>query len=179
VEDWTGNLYCRIALKWNYKKHHVDLAMPACVMKQLTKYSHVAPLKPQHCLYSPNPIKYGKDNQLPSPLDKSPCLDKAQKKCVQQIVGSFLYYAQAVGPTVIMALSEIALQQTASTENTMKHKNQFRDYMWSHQYAIIRYCACDMILNIHSDAFYLSLYQKLIAVLVVTSSLAVSHMMET
>jgi hypothetical protein len=29
VEDWTGNIYCRITLKWNYKKHHVDLAMPA------------------------------------------------------------------------------------------------------------------------------------------------------
>jgi hypothetical protein len=77
MEDWTGGLYCRITLKWNYKKHHVDLAMPAYVMKQLTNYSHGAPLKPQHCPYSPNPNKYGKDNQLPSPLDKSPCQDKA------------------------------------------------------------------------------------------------------
>ncbi len=87
-------------MKWNYKKHHVDLAMPAYVMKQLTKYSHIALLKPQHCLYLPNPIKYGKDNQSPSPLDTSPHLDKAKKKRVQQIVGSFLYYAQAVDPTV-------------------------------------------------------------------------------
>ncbi len=108
VEDWTGNLYCGIKLKWNYKKHHVDLAMPSHVMKQLTKYSHFAPLKPQHCLHSPNPIKYGKNNQSPSPLDKSPCLDKAQKKQVQQIVGSFLYYARAVDPTILMALLEIA-----------------------------------------------------------------------
>jgi hypothetical protein len=93
VEDWKGNLYCRITLKWNYKKHHVYLAMPAYVMKQLTKYSHIAPLKPQYCLYLPNPIKYGKDNQLPSPLYESPWLYKAKKKRVQQIVGSFLYYA--------------------------------------------------------------------------------------
>jgi hypothetical protein len=83
VEDWTGDLYCRITLKWNYEKHHVDLAMPAYVKKQLTKYSHVAPLKPQHCLYAPNPIKYGKDNQAPSPLEKSPHLNKAQKKSIQ------------------------------------------------------------------------------------------------
>jgi hypothetical protein len=54
--------------------------MPAYVKKQLTKYSHVAPLKPQHCPYVPNPIKYGKDNQAPSPLDKSPRLNEAQKK---------------------------------------------------------------------------------------------------
>ncbi len=86
VEDRTGNLYCGITLKWNYEKHHVYLAMPAYVMKQLTKYSHVAPLKPQHCPYVPNPIKYGKDNQSPSPLDESPCLNEAQKKCIQQML---------------------------------------------------------------------------------------------
>ncbi len=97
--------------------------MPAYVMKQLTKYSHVAPLKPQHCPYVPNHIKYGKDNQLPSPLDKSPCLNKAQKKCIHQIVGSFLYYAQAVDPTILMALSEIASQQVAPTENMIKCVN--------------------------------------------------------
>jgi hypothetical protein len=122
----------------------------------MTKYGHVAPLKPQHCPYSPNPIKYGKDNQAPSPLDDSPLLDAAGKKRVQQIVGSFLYYARAVDPTIIMALSEISSQQSAPTENTMKRVNQFLDYMWTHPDAKIRYRASDMILNVHSDASYLS-----------------------
>ena len=125
-------------------------------MKQMTKYGHVAPLKPQHCPYSPNPIKYGKDNQAPPPLDDSPLLDAAGKKRVQQIVGSFLYYARAVDPTILMALSEISSQQSAPTENTMKWVNQFLDYMWTHPDAIIRYRASDMILNVHSDASYLS-----------------------
>jgi hypothetical protein len=123
VEDLDGDLYCGIALKWNYAKHHVDLAMVKYVMKQLTKYGHVAPLKPQHCPYLSNPIKYGKDNQAPSPLDDSPLLDEAGKKRIQQIVSSFLYYAQAVDPTISMALSEISSQQVAPTENTMKHVN--------------------------------------------------------
>ncbi len=104
----------------------------------------------------PNPIKYGKDNQAHSPLDESPCQNEAQKKLIQQIVGSFLYYAQAVDPTILMALSEIALQQATPTENTMELVNQFLDYMWTHQDAIIRYHASDMILNVHSDASYLS-----------------------
>ena len=125
-------------------------------MKQMTKYGHVAPLKPQHCPYSPNPIKYGKDNQAPSLLDDSPLLDAAGKKRVQQIVGSFLYYARAVDPTILMALSEISSQQSAPTENTMKRVNQFLDYMWTHPDAIIRYRASDMILNVHSNASYLS-----------------------
>jgi hypothetical protein len=63
------------------------------IMKQLTKYGLVAPLKPQHCSYAPNLINYGKDNQSLSPLDNSLLLDKAGKKCTQQTAGSFLYYA--------------------------------------------------------------------------------------
>ncbi len=55
-----------------------------------------------------------------------------------------------------MALLEIALQQAAPTENTMEHVNHFLDYMWTHPDAIIGYCASDMILNVHSDASYLS-----------------------
>ena len=86
VEDLEGDLYCGIALKWNCAKHHVDLTMVKHVMKQLTKHGHVVPLKPQHCPYSPNPIKYGKDNQAPSPLDDSSLLDESGKKQVQQIM---------------------------------------------------------------------------------------------
>jgi hypothetical protein len=71
-----------------------------------------------------------------------------------------------------MALSEIALQQAAPTENTIKRVNQFLDYMWTHPDVIIWCRASDMILNVQSDA-------SLTAVLVVTSSLAVSHKMET
>jgi hypothetical protein len=55
-----------------------------------------------------------------------------------------------------MALSEISSQQSAPTENTMKQVNQFLDYMWTYPDAIILYRASDMILNVHSDALYLS-----------------------
>ena len=88
--------------------------------------------------------------------DDSPRLDKAGKKRVQQIVGSFLYYAQAVDPTILMMLSEISSQQTALTENSMKRINHFLDYMWTHPDAVIRYRASDMIRNVNSDACYLS-----------------------
>jgi hypothetical protein len=55
-----------------------------------------------------------------------------------------------------MALSEIASQQVAPTENTMERVNQFLDYMWTHRDAIIWYRASDMVLNVHSDTWYLS-----------------------
>jgi hypothetical protein len=61
-----------------------------------------------------------------------------------------------VYPNILIALSEIASQQVAPTDNMMKCVNQFLNYMWKHPDAIIRYRASDMILNIHSDVSYLS-----------------------
>ena len=156
VEDRVGDLYCGINLQWNYAKRYVDLSMPKYVLKQLTRYAHPKPSKPQHCPFSPNPITYGKDNQAPTPTDDSPPLDDAGKKRIQQIVGSFLYYARAVNPTILMALSDIACQSAQPTEQTKQRIDQFLDYMWTHPDAKIRYRASDMILNVHSDASYLS-----------------------
>jgi hypothetical protein len=115
--------------------------MPKYVMKQLIRYDHVAPSKPQHCPFRSNPITYGKDNQAHTPNDDSLLLNNAGKIQVQQVVGSFLYYAQAENPTLLMALPDIATQQAAPTGNTMHRVDQFLDYMWTHPDAIIRYCA--------------------------------------
>jgi hypothetical protein len=117
--DWAGNLYCGINLEWNCIKQWVDIAMPIYAIKNLTRYNHPPPLKPQHCLYTPNPIAYGKDNQATTPSDNSPQLNASGKKRIQKIAGSFLYYTQAVDPTILMALSAIAAQQSAPTEKTL------------------------------------------------------------
>jgi len=158
--DWTGALYCGITLDWHYATNmadrYVDISMPKYVIKQLVKYEHPMPKRLQHCPYSPNPIQYGKDNQNVTPEDNSPKLDKNGKKRIQQVVGSFLYYARAVDITILMALSSIAAEQANPTENTMKRINQLMDYMATHPDAVIRYKASDMILNVHSDASYLS-----------------------
>jgi hypothetical protein len=91
-DDRVGNLYCGINLTWHYKCY-IDLSMPMNVIKQLTHYAHLAPVKPQHCPFSSNPIIYGEDNQATTPTNTSPLLNNARKKQIQQIVGSFLYYA--------------------------------------------------------------------------------------
>jgi hypothetical protein len=59
-------------------------------------------------------------------------------------------------PTILMALSEIASQQAVPTENMMERVNQYLDYMRTRSDGIIWYHASDMILNVHSDALYLS-----------------------
>jgi hypothetical protein len=67
-----------------------------------------------------------------------------------------LYYARAVGPTVLMPLNDIAAKQTKATEKTQAATNQLLDYLATHPDATIRYHASGMILHIHSDASYLS-----------------------
>ena len=35
TEDWTGNLYCSIKLKWDYNNCTLDIYMPGYIIKQL------------------------------------------------------------------------------------------------------------------------------------------------
>ena len=75
---------------------------------------------------------------------------------MQKIVGSILYYARAVDMTVLMALSTIASEQTKGTERTLEKAYQVLDYLATHPNAVVRFRASDMVMNIHSDASYLS-----------------------
>jgi hypothetical protein len=43
TEDWTGELYLGIKLKWDYKNRTVDLSMPNYVSEALHKFQHSAP----------------------------------------------------------------------------------------------------------------------------------------
>jgi hypothetical protein len=77
-------------------------------------------------------------------------------KEIQQVIGSILYYEQAVDITVLMALSSIAIEQSKGTTNTMEKAKQLLDYLATYPDATIRFRASDMIMNVHSNALYLS-----------------------
>jgi hypothetical protein len=49
TKDWDGNFYCGIKLNWNYNNCMLDIPMPGYIIKQLQKYKHIMPVKPQHC----------------------------------------------------------------------------------------------------------------------------------
>ena len=70
--------------------------------------------------------------------------------------GGCLYYGRAVDDTIIMALSAIASEQAAATENTERKVLNILNYLATHPEAKIRFHASDMLLNVHSDASYLS-----------------------
>jgi hypothetical protein len=111
------DLYCGINLKWNYEKKYVNLSMPKYIMKQLTWYAHVTPLKSQHCPFSRNPINYGKNNQAPNPTDDSPLLNNARKKQIQQVVGTL-----PKGYIRNVPLPRVPILQSTSSETTVEDR---------------------------------------------------------
>ncbi len=124
--------------------------------KLQAKFHHHAPKRPQHSPHRAPPEKYGTAAHAPIPQETTPPIDAPRIKIVQQVIGGVLYYARAVDLTVLPALSAIASDQASATETTEAHVQQLLDYLATHPHATVRYHKSDMILNIHSDASYLS-----------------------
>jgi hypothetical protein len=153
--DWTATVYSGMTLKWDYDKRTYDISMPGYVSNVLSKFQHDTPKHPQHTPSRYVTPVYGAKTQYAT-KDETPPLTAQQCLTIQKVTGSVLYYARAVDPTVLMPLNDIATEQTKATEKTQAATNQLLDYLATHPDATIRYHASDMILQIHSDASYLS-----------------------
>ena len=129
--------------------------MPGYISKVLTKFQHTPPSTPVDAPYQHAPIVYGAKVQ-PMIEDTTPNLNPTEIKCVQNLVGTLLYYARAVDCTLAAALSTISSQQANGTEATKNAYNQLLNYVATHPNATVRYIASDMVLAVHSDASYFS-----------------------
>eukprot|EP00804_Cyclotella_cryptica_P023660 CCRYP_017686-RA/>CCRYP_017686-RA protein AED:0.36 eAED:0.36 QI:0/0/0/1/0/0/2/0/366 len=143
-------------LNWNYDKCTLLISLPGYIQKVLQRFQHDTPKTPQRCPFQPHPRKFGADSQDTLPPDDSKPLEPSGVTRVQQVVGSLLFYARAVDNTILPALSTIAISQAAAMEHTLARCTQLLDYCASNPDATVQYRASDMILNIHSDASYLS-----------------------
>eukprot|EP00978_Attheya_sp_CCMP212_P023019 scaffold69697_cov62-Attheya_sp.AAC.1 len=92
---------------------------------------------------------------MPGP-DTTPLLPAGEQTALQQIVGTFLYYARAIDSTMLMALNSLASQQNKGTENTAKQITHFLNYCATHQDATLTFYKSDMVLYFYSDASYCS-----------------------
>ena len=66
------------------------------------------------------------------------------------------FNSRATDMTFLVGLNSIAMQQATATKQTLKATTALLDYAATNPNAKIRYRASDMILQIHSDASYLS-----------------------
>jgi hypothetical protein len=153
--DWTATVYSGMTFKWDYDKRACNISMPGYVSNVLSKFQHDSPKHPQHTPSRCVTPVYGAKTQYAT-TGETPPLTAQKYLTIQKVIGSVLYYARAVDPTVLMPLNDIATEQTKATEKTQAAANQMLDYLATHPDSTIRYHASDMILNIHSDASYLS-----------------------
>jgi hypothetical protein len=155
--DWEGTAYCGLHLQWHYNKGYVDVSMPGYISKTLQKFQHPKPAKAQHAPHDWVRPTYGAKIQYAQEPTILPTLDKVGTTRVQAINGTLLYYARAVDPIMLPALSEISSQQARPTSLTVDKCTQLLDYAATYPDAVIRYHACGMILHIDTDAAYLVL----------------------
>ena len=120
------------------------------------KYNHIKPAKAQHLPLAHQEIVYGAKEQLVSDIDNSPSLDNEGVKRIQGIIGSLLYYAQAVNKKLLATLSTISAQHAKATQQTEKTVTQLLDYVATYPNDGITYRASNMVLLAHSDASFLT-----------------------
>jgi hypothetical protein len=152
--DWSGTKYCGLTLAWDYDKRTCDVSMPGYIAKALHRFQHEPPLRPQHSPHAWQAPQYGSSTQLTAPADTSALLDAAGITRLQEIIGVLLYYARAVDNTLLVALGTLA--SAPRSEATATAIVQLLNYCATHPDAVIRFCASDMVLHVHSDASYLS-----------------------
>eukprot|EP00957_Ditylum_brightwellii_P074109 5631604-Ditylum_brightwellii.AAC.1 len=129
--------------------------MPGYIAKARTKYGHTLPKRLQHAPHKHVPIKYGTKTQWVEE-DLTELLKQIEIKQIQDIVGTLLYYSQAVDPTLAAALSTITSQLATVTKQMEEACHQLLDYVATHPNAAVCFMSSDMILAVHLNASYLS-----------------------
>jgi len=130
--------------------------MPGYIEAALQRFQHPMPPAPEHSPHGWQRPVYGMAQQMAPAPDATTPLPATGITRLQQIIGTLLYYARAVDPTLLVALGSLAAAQANGTEATAIAAVQLLNYCATHPDACIRYKASGMTLYIHSDASYLS-----------------------
>jgi hypothetical protein len=156
LHDWDGQRYLGMNINWDYTGRAVHVSMLDYVPEALTCFQHTPPRIPQHQPHPHVKPTYGAKAQYTEDVNTSLPLDKKGKKYIQEVIGTFLYYACCINSTMLPALGSLTMQQASPTQNTKQLVHQFLHYATTHPNAIITYRASDMVLAGHSNASYLS-----------------------
>ena len=114
--DWTGGKYLGLTIDFDEQRTTVSLSMPSYIATLLLRFPTQSTRASTPSIYhSPT---YGSTVQLAT-TDNSPLLCPAQKTHVQAIVGSLLYYARAVDPTMLPAVTAVASAQANPTQHVL------------------------------------------------------------
>jgi hypothetical protein len=101
------------------------------------------------------PPNYANPGAQKATVDSSPLATEEQKKLLQSVVGTLLYYSRAVDPSICTAVHELGSIQAKPSLNDMAKMEKLLRYVSRHRNHGIRYYASSMILQLISDASYL------------------------
>jgi hypothetical protein len=114
--DWTGSTFLGMHLEWNYEQHTVDISMLNYIRKALQHFQHQHPKRPEHTPHKYLSPQYGAAIQYTPDEDYFTPLTRAETQHLQEVVGTFLYYARAIDNTMLVALGSLAAAQANGTE---------------------------------------------------------------
>jgi hypothetical protein len=130
--------------------------MPGYITSMLHKYQHPPCKRPQYAPHICTEPENGQRIRYAPPPYDSAVASAADITRAQGIVGTLLYYARSVDPTLIMPLSTIASRLSTAATTTTAYVSHLLDYCSTKPNATICYYASDMQLKIHNNASYLS-----------------------
>ena len=141
-----GERFNGITLNWDYNKRECELSIPEYCFKALIRFNHSLPSKPQDSPYPYQQPQYGKRIQYAINVDPAKYkLNQDELQQLQEIIGVFRWYAEAVDSTMLMPVSFLSTDCNNINKTELHNrKNHFLDYAASHLNATITYKASDM-----------------------------------
>jgi hypothetical protein len=130
--------------------------MQGYIEKTLVRFGHVPPTKPQMQPHPHTIPTHGITVQYAKAIDSSPAVTKDEEKYICQVIGILLYYGRAFDSTILVGLSSLAVAQAKPTKHNVFLIKWLLDYAATNPDAILTYNKSNMVLAVHSDAFYLS-----------------------
>jgi hypothetical protein len=149
-----GDVYLGMAIAFDRQNKTVSISMPGHVEKMLQQF------RPQYFLPGHRPPRTPGVYIAPS-FSKKPqtiFIDRSEKVSptlvteLQAIIGTLLYYARAVDPTLLLIANELASQQANATRRILNAANRALSYCAAFSNNQIVYHACDMALHVFADA---------------------------
>jgi hypothetical protein len=133
---------------------HVTLSMPGYIAKLLRRVRPQG-VKTARTPSIYHPPTYKSPTAQTTTIDASPFATLLEQKELQIVVGTLLYYARTVDPSILTAVHELGSVQAQPTIQDMQKVERLLQYISTHQNGATRYYASTMQLQVQTDASYL------------------------
>jgi hypothetical protein len=152
--NWAGTRYLGMDIAINRLQRHVTLTMPKYIDRLMCK---VRPdgIKGSNTPAVYSPPNYANPGAQKATVDNSQLASEDDKKLLQSVVGTLLYYSRAVDPSICTAVHELGSIQSSPSLNDMKKMEKLLQYVSKHRNMGIRFYASSMLLQCMSDASFL------------------------